>query len=166
MLVLSSFKKVYFLTFLLPIIVQLLLYQTLCDPMDCSIPGFPVLHYLLEFAQTQVHWVSDAIQPSHFLLTPFPLALNLSQCQGLFWWVGSSYQVAKVLELQLQYQSFRWRFGLISFRIDWFDHLEFKGNLKSLLQHHSSKALILLHSAFFRVQFSYPYDHRKNHSFD
>ena len=72
---------------------------TLWDPMDCSIPGFPVLHYLPEFAQTQVHRVGDAMQPSHPLLSPSPPALNLSQHQGLFQWVSSSHWVAKVLEL-------------------------------------------------------------------
>ena len=77
---------------------------TLCNSMDCIMPVFPVVHYLLELAQTHVHWVSDAIQPSH------PLSLNLSQHQGLFQWVGSSHQVAKVLELQLQHQSFQWIF--------------------------------------------------------
>ena len=90
----------------------------LCDPMDCSTPGFPVLHHLLEFAQIHVHWVSDAIQPSHPLSSPSPPAFHLSQHQGLFQWVSSSYQVADVLELQLQHQSFQWIFGLISFRID------------------------------------------------
>ena len=69
----------------------------LCDPVDCSMPGFPVLHHLPEFAQTYVHWVGDAIQPSHPLLSPSPPALNISQHQDLFKWVSSSYQVAKVL---------------------------------------------------------------------
>ena len=73
-------------------------------------PGFPVLHHLPEFAQTHVHWVSDAIQPSHSLLSPSPSAFNLSQYQGFFQWVGSLHQVAKVLELQLQHQSFQWIF--------------------------------------------------------
>ena len=68
---------------------------------DCSTPGFPVHHQLPEFTQTHVHWVSDAIQPSHSLLSPSPPAFNLSQHQGLFKWVSSSYQVAKVLEFQL-----------------------------------------------------------------
>ena len=85
------------------------LYLTLWDPMDCSTPGFAVLHYLMEFAQTHVHWINDAIQPSHPLSPPSPPALNLSQHQGLFQWVGSSHQVAKVLELQLQHQSFQWK---------------------------------------------------------
>ena len=74
---------------------------TLCDPTDCSIPGFSVLHHLLELVQIHVHWVSGAIQPSHPLLSPSPHALNLSQHQGLFKWVSSSHQVAKVLGLQL-----------------------------------------------------------------
>ena len=74
---------------------------TLCDPMDCSMQGFPVLCNLLEFAQTHVLWVSDAIQPSHPLSPTSAPALNLSQHQSLFQWVGSSHQVAKVLELQL-----------------------------------------------------------------
>ena len=78
--------------------------------MDCSTPGFPVLHYLPEFAQIHVHWVSDASQLSHPLLPPCLPALNLSQHQGLFQWVGSSNQVAKVWELQLQHQSFQWIF--------------------------------------------------------
>ena len=78
---------------------------TLFDPMNCSTPGFPVLHYLLEFAQTHVHWFGGAIQPSHPhpLSLPSPLALNLSQYQSLLQWVGYSCQVAKVLELQLQH---------------------------------------------------------------
>ena len=84
----------------------------LCDPIDCSMPRFPVLHYLPEFAQTHVHWVSDAIQPSHPLLPPSPPALCLSQHQVLFQWVRSSHQVAKIVELQLQYQSCQWIFRL------------------------------------------------------
>ena len=83
---------------------------TLCDPMDCSTPGLPVHHQLPEFTQTHVHWVGDAIQPSHPLLSPSPPAFNLSQHQGLFQWVSSSNQVAKVLEFQLQHQSFQWIF--------------------------------------------------------
>ena len=82
----------------------------LCDPTDCSMPGFPVLHHLPKLAQTHVHWVSDVIQPSHLLLSPSPPALNLSQHQGLFQWVSSSHQVAKVLDLQLQHQFFQWIF--------------------------------------------------------
>ena len=74
---------------------------TLCDPMNCSTPGLPVRHHLPEFTQTHVHWVSDAIQPSHPLSSPSPPALNPSQHQGLFQWVNSSHEVAKVLEFQL-----------------------------------------------------------------
>ena len=81
---------------------------TLCDPMNSSMPGLPVHHQLLESTQTYVHWVSDAIQLSHPLSSPPPPALNLSQHQGLFQRVSSSHQVARVLEFQLQHQSFQW----------------------------------------------------------
>ena len=84
------------------------LYPTLCDPMNCSTPSLPVHHQLPESTQTHVHWVGDAIQPSYPLSSPSPPALNLSQHQGLFQWVSSSHQVAKVLEFQLQPQSFQW----------------------------------------------------------
>ena len=90
---------------------------TLWDSKDCSTPGFPI-HSLPEFAQTHVHGVGDANQPSHPLSSPSPPALNLSQHQGFFQWVGSSHQVAKVLELQLQCQSFQWIFR-IYFLWDW-----------------------------------------------
>ena len=80
---------------------------TLCDPMDCSTPGFPVHHQLLELTQTHVHQVGDAIQPSHPLSSPSPPTFYLSKHQGLFQWVSSSHQVAKVLEFQLQHQSFQ-----------------------------------------------------------
>ena len=81
---------------------------TLCDPMNCSMPGLPVHHQLPEFTQTHVHWVSDAILPSHPLSSPYPPTLNLSQHQGLFKWVSSSHQVGRVLEFQLQHQPFQW----------------------------------------------------------
>ena len=96
---------------------------TLCDPLNLQPAGFLCSPLSPEFAQTHVHWVSDAIQPSHPLPPPPPPALSLSQHQGLFQWVGPSHQLAKVLELQLQSQSFQWIFMLISFRIDWFDLL-------------------------------------------
>ena len=83
---------------------------TLCDPMDCSTPGFPAHHQLPKLTQTHVHWVGDAIQPSHPLSSPSSPAFNLSQHQDLFQRVGSSHQVAKVLEFQLQHQSFQWTF--------------------------------------------------------
>ena len=79
-----------------------------CHPMDCSTPGFPVHHQLLKLAQSHVHWVGDAIQPSHPLSSPSSPVLNLSQHQGFIKWVSSSHQVAKVLEFQLQHQSFQW----------------------------------------------------------
>ena len=88
---------------------------TLCDPKDCNTSGLPIHHQLLEFTQIHVHWVGDAIQPSHPLSSPSPPTLNLSQHQGLFKWVSSSHQVAKGLEFQLQHQSFQWIFrtGLV-----------------------------------------------------
>ena len=129
-------------------------------------PGLLVPHQLPEFTQTHVHWVSDAIQPSHPLSYTSSPALNLSQHQGLFKWVSSLHQVAKVLALQLQHQFIQWILGLISFRIDWFD-LTIQGTLKTLLQHHSSKASVFQCSAFFMVQLSHPYmTTGKNHRFD
>ena len=91
---------------------------TLWDPMDYSMLGFPVLHHLLECAQIHVHWIGDAIQPSHPLLSTSPSAFNLSHHQGLFQWVSCSNQVAKVLELQLQHQSFQ-RVFRVDFPQDW-----------------------------------------------
>ena len=126
-------------------------------PMDCSTPGLPVHHQLPEFPQTHVHWVSDAIQPPHPLSSLSPPTFNLSQHQALFKRVSSSHQVAKVLEFQLQHQFFQWISGLISFRMDWLDLLAVQGTLKSLLQHHSSKASILWCSAFFIIQHSHLY---------
>ena len=81
---------------------------TLCDPMDCSIPGFTVHHQLPEPTQTHIHLISDVIKPSHPLSSPSPPAFNLSQHQCLFKWISSSHQVAKVLEFQLQHQPFQW----------------------------------------------------------
>ena len=81
---------------------------TLCYPMNCGTAGLPVHHQLQEFTQTHVHWVGDAIQPCHPLSSPSPPAFSLSQHQGLFKWVSSLHQVAKVLEVQLQHQSFQW----------------------------------------------------------
>ena len=111
---------------------------TLCNPMNGSTPGLPVHHQLLEFTQTHVHWVGDAIQPSHPLSSPSP-TLNLSQHQGLFQWVGSSCQMVKVLELKLHIRPSNQYSGLISFRIDWFDLLAIRGTLKSLLKHQIQK---------------------------
>ena len=91
---------------------------TLCDPMDCSTSGFPVHHQHPEFTQTQAHWVGDAIQPSHPLSSPSPPTFNLSQHQGLFKWTSSSHQVAKILEFQIQHQSFQWIYSF-DFLYDW-----------------------------------------------
>ena len=131
--------------------------STLCDPMDCSTPGLPVHHQLPELAQTHVHPVSDAIQPSH------PLSPRLL--------LPSSFLSIRVFSnesvLHIRWPKY-WSFsfsispsnedsGLISFRMDWLDLLAAQGTLKSLLQHHSSKASIHQHSALFMVQLSHPY---------
>ena len=123
---------------------------TLCDPRDCSTPGLPVHHQLPEFTQIHVHWVGDAIQPCHLLSSPSFPAFNLSQHQGLFKWVSSLHQVASISPSN-EYS------GLISFRMDWLHLLAVQETLKNRLQHHSSKASILQHSAFFIVQLSHPY---------
>ena len=125
--------------------------------MDCSMPSFPVHHQLPEFTQTHVHCISDTTQPSHPLSSLSPPAFNLSQHRGLFQWVNSSHQVAKVLEFSFSISPSKDYSALISFRIDWLDLLAGQGTLKSLLQHHSSKASILQCSAFFIVQLSHPY---------
>ena len=129
---------------------------TLCDPMNHSRPGLPVHHQLPKSTQTHVHWVGDAIQPSHPLSSHSPPALNLSQHQGLsneslrirwpkYW--SFSFSISPSNEYS----------GLISFKMDWLDLLAVQGTLKSLLQHHTSKASILWWSAFFIVQLSHPY---------
>ena len=137
-----------------------------CNPMDCSMPGLLVHHQLPEFTRTHVHWVGDAIQQSHPLSSPSLPAFNLSQHQGLFKWVSSFHQVAKVLEFQLQHQYFQWHSGLISFRMDWLDLLAVQGTLKSLLQHHSSKPSIFVLSFLYSPTLTSIHDYWKNHSFD
>ena len=118
----------------------------LCNPKDCSMPGFPVIHYLLEFAQTHVLWIHDAIQPSHPLLSSSPPAFNLSPHQG-----NELVLCLRWLELQLQYQSFQWIFK-VDFLKGWLVCLlAIQGTLKSLLQHYSLKASILWCPAFFMV---------------
>ena len=131
---------------------------TLCNPMNHSRPGPPVHHQLPEFTQTHVHWVGDAIQPSHPLSSPSPPAFNLSQHQGLF-----KYESALRIRWP-KYWTFSFKIsptnehpGLISFRMGWLDLLAVQWTLKSLLQHHSPKASILQSSALFIVQFSHPY---------
>ena len=128
---------------------------TLCDPMDCSTPGFPVHHQLPELVQIHVHWVGDATQLSYPLSSPSLPAFNLSQHQYLSQGVSSSHQVAKVLKFQLQHPSNEYS-RLMSFKMYWFDLLAVQGTLKTFLQHYSSKASILRRSGFFIVQLSYP----------
>ena len=111
--------------------------------MDCSTLGLPVHHQLPEFTQTHVHWVSDAIQPSHPLSSSSLPAFNFSQHGQSYW----SFNISTSNEYS----------GLISFRMDWVPLLAVQGTVKSLLQHHSSKASVLRHSAFFIIQLSYPY---------
>ena len=132
---------------------------TLCDPMDCSTPGFPVHHQLLELAQTHVHKLSDAIQPSHSLLpllllpSIFPRSRVFSSESALcirwpkYWSFSFSFSISPSNEYS----------ELTSFRMDWYDLLEVQGTLKSLLQHYSSKASIRWLSVFFIVQLSHPY---------
>ena len=130
---------------------------TLWDLIDCSMPGFPVFHHFLEIAQTHVHRVGDTIQPSHPLSSPSPPAFNLSQLQ--------EFPLESVLWIRWpKYWSFNFSISpsneysrLISFRMDWLDILVVHRSLKSLLQHHSLKASILWHIAFFIVQLSHPY---------
>ena len=124
---------------------------TLCNPMNRSTPGLPVHHQLPEFTQTHVHRGSDAILGRPLLLLP-PIPPSIS----LFQRVNSSHEVTKVLEFQLQHHSFQ-RTPRAVFRMNWLNLLAVQGTLKSLLQHHSSKASILRHSAFFTVQLSHPY---------
>ena len=129
---------------------------TLCDPMNHSTPGLPVHHQLSEFTQTHVHRVCDAIQPSHPGSSPSPPAPNPSQHQ--------SFPMSQLCMRWPKYWSFSFSIipskeiqGLISFRMDWLALLAVQGTLKCLLQHHSSKASILWHSAFFMIQLSHLY---------
>ena len=130
---------------------------TLCNPMDCSTPGLPVPHHLPEFAQVHVHCISDAIQPFHPLMPSSPSALNLSQHQGLFQWVSVCIRWSKYWSFSFSISPSREYSGLITLKIDWFDLLAVQGTLRSLLQHHNSKASILQHSTFFMVQLSQPH---------
>ena len=138
---------------------------TLCDPTDCSTPGFPVLHFLPEFAQTHVHWISDATQPSHFLSPLSPPALNLSQYQCLFQWVGCLHQVSKVLELQ--HQSFQWisRVDFLSDQLVWSPCCPRDSQESSPVPQFKSidsSALSLLYGP----TLTSVHDYWKNHSFD
>ena len=126
---------------------------TLFDPMDCSTPGFPVLHFLPEFAQTHVHW--DAIQPSHPLTCPSSLPSVFPSIQVFS--IESALRIRWPKYWSISISPSNEYSGLISFRIEWLDLLAIQRTLKSLLQHHSSKASILQCSAFFMVQLSHPY---------
>ena len=127
-------------------------------PCPLPTPGvYPNSSPLSRWCHPTISSTVVPIQPSHPLSSPSPPRFNLSQLQSLFKWVSSLHQVAKVLEFQLQHQSFHEYSGLISFRMDWLDLLAVLGTFKSLLQHHSSKASILCHSVFFIVQLSHPY---------
>ena len=137
---------------------------TLFYPMDCNTPGFPVLHHLPELAQTHVHWVSDAFQPSCPLLSSSPPAFSLSQHQGLYQGVSSSRQVTKVFSLSISPSNeYSW---LISFRTDWFDLLPVQGTLKSspTPQFKSINSLVL--SLLYGSTLTFIHDFWKNHSFD
>ena len=125
--------------------------------MNCSIPGLPVHHQLPESTQTHVHWVGDAIQPSHPPSSPSSPALNLSQHQSLSNESALGIRWPTYWSLIFKISPSNEHPVLTSFRVDWLDLLEVQGTLKSLLQHHSSKTSILLCSAFFIVQLSHPY---------
>ena len=131
-------------------------HPTLYHPMDCSAPGFPVHRQLLELTQTHVYQVSDAIQPSHPLSSPSP-AFHLSQHRGLFQWVSSLDQVDWSFSFSFSISPSSEYSGPISFRMDRLDLLAVQETFESLLQHLSSKALIIWCSTFFMVQLSHPY---------
>ena len=120
---------------------------TVCDPIDCSMPGLPV----------HVHCVSDAIQPPHPLSSPSPSTFNLSQHQGLFQWKDFCIRWPRHWSFSFSISPSNEYSGPVSFRMDWLDLLAVQATLESLLQHHSSKASIVWHSAFFIVQLSHPY---------
>ena len=126
-------------------------YRTLCSPMNCSTPGLPVHHQLLESTQTHVHGVGDAIQPSHSLSSPSSPALNLSQHQGLSNESALRMRWPKYWSFSFNINPSNEHPGMIFFRMDWLDLLAVQGTLISLLQHHSSKASVLRGSAFFLV---------------
>ena len=140
---------------------------TLCDPMDCTMPGLPVYHQLPELAQIYVHQIRDAIQPFHPLSSPSPCAFNLCQHQGLFQWISYLHQVAKLLELQLQHQSFQWIFRT-DFLQDWLvgslcsPRASQKSSPTPQFKSINSLALSFLYSS----TFTSIHDYWKNHSLD
>ena len=140
---------------------------TLFDSMDCSTPGFPVLHHLTELAQTQVHWVRDAIQPSRPLSSPCLPAFSLSQHQGHFQWVGSlCIRWPKYWSFTFSTSLSNGYSGLISFRMDWLDLLAVQGILKSILQHLFESINSLVLSLLYGPTLTSIHDYWKNHSFD
>ena len=138
-----------------------------CNPMDCSTPGLPVHHQPQELAQINVHWVSDAIWPSNPLSSPSPPAFNLSQHQGLFQWVNSLHQVAKVLEFQLQHQSFQWIFRT-DFLADWlvWSPCSPKDSQESSPTPQFKSISSLALSCLYSLTLTSIHDYWKNHSFD
>ena len=130
---------------------------TLCDPMNHSMPGLPVHHQLPKFTQTHVHWVGDAIQSSHPLPSPLLLTSIFPSIRVFSNESALRIRWPKYWSFSLNMTPSNEHPGLISFRMDWLDLLAVQGALKSLLQHHSSKASILWLSAFFTVQLSHPY---------
>ena len=124
------------------------------SPQNCSMSGLPILHHLLEFAHVHVPCIGDAIQPSHPLMPSSSSALNLSQHNGLFQWAGCSHQVAKILELKLQHQSFQWVFRVDFLKIDWFESLAVQGT--------NYLALCLLYD----LALTTAHDHWEDHSLD
>ena len=139
---------------------------TLCDPMNWSTPGFPVHHQLLEYTQTHVHWVGDAIKPSYLLSSPSPPAFILSQHLGLFKWVSSSHQVAKYWSISFNISPSNEHPGLIFFKMNWLDLLAVQGSLESSpkpqLKSINSSALSFPYSP----TLTSIHDHWKNHSLD
>ena len=140
----------------------------LCDPMDCRIlPGLPVHHQLLEFTQTHVHCVDDAIQPSHPLLSPSPLALNLPSIRVFSNESALWIRWPKYWSFSFNISPSNEHSGLISFRMDWLDLLAVQGTIKSLLQHHSSKSINSLALSFlYSPTLTFRHDYWKNHSLD
>ena len=140
---------------------------TLSDPMDCSMPGFPVCHQFLELTQTHVHWVGDAIQPSHPLSSPSSPTFNLSQHQGLFKWVSSLHQAFKVLEFQLQHQSFQWTFRTDLF---WDELVRFPCSPKDSQESSPASQFKSINSSVLCLLYGPTltsiHDHWKNYSFD
>ena len=138
---------------------------TFWDPMDCSTSGFPVVHHLLDLAQTHVHWVSDAIQPSPPLSSPSPPTFNLSQHQGLLYWVSCSNQVAKVLEIQ--HQSFQ-RIFRTDFLLDWL--VWFPCSLRDSQESSPTPQFERINPLVLSLLYGPPltsiYDYWKNHSFN